>query len=98
MGVDDNLRAQGDLTGHIEENIERVVAIQHREWEERSDSQRRVEHVSRIIGRPMYLMGLLAFTALWIAVNLGAPRFGWAAFDPLPFPFLDGVSSSNLLP
>ena len=86
---------QGDdsLAGHIEGNIESIVAIQRREWEERPPSQRRVEQISRIIGQPMYLVGLLIFTIVWIVCNLGAPALGWHSLDPFPFPLLDGILS-----
>jgi len=44
------------LSEHIDQNIESVVALQRREWESVSLSQRRVERVSRFIGRPSYLI------------------------------------------
>jgi len=59
--------ASGSLSDHIEQNIESVVALQRREWEQTSVSQRRVERVSRFVGRPAYLVGILGFVVLWIA-------------------------------
>jgi uncharacterized membrane protein len=87
------LLGEDSLAGKIEGNIESIVAIQRREWEERPASQRRVEQISRIIGQPMYRVGLLFFTIAWIACNLGAPSLGWQTFDPFPFPLLDGILS-----
>jgi uncharacterized membrane protein len=86
-------QSEDSLAGKIEGNIESIVAIQRRESEERPTSQRRVEQISRIIGQPMYLVGLLIVTILWVAFNLGAPALGWHSFDAFPFPFLDGLLS-----
>jgi len=83
--------ASASITTHIEQNIERVIAIHRREWEQTSASQRRVERVSRFVGRPAYLIGVLAFVALWIGCNLEAPMLGSRALDPPPFPMLQGL-------
>jgi uncharacterized membrane protein len=79
------------LSEHIGQNIESVVALQRREWEMTSLSQRRVERVGRFIGRPAYLVGLLVFVAIWIAVNLGLVSSGRTPWDPLPFELLAGL-------
>jgi len=86
-------QSEDSLAEHIEGNIESIVAIQRREWEERPLSQRRVEQMSRVIGRPMYLVGLLVFTVLWVAVNVCAAALGRRALDPFPFELLDGILS-----
>lgn len=79
------------LSDHIEQNIESVVALQRREWEQTSVSQRRVERISRFLGRPAYLIGIVGFVALWIGSDLEAPEIGWRAFDPPPFTILQGL-------
>ena len=81
----------GSLSKHIEQNIESVVALQRREWEQTSASQRRVESVSRFVGRPAYLVGILGFVALWMASGWEAPRLGLKSFDPAPFSLLQGL-------
>jgi len=78
---------------HLDQNIDTVLEVQKREWETRPRSQRFVDRMSRIIGRPMFLIGLLGFTGTWIALNILAPRFGQVVFDPFPFPLLDGIVS-----
>ena len=83
--------ASGALSDHIEQNIESIVALQRREWEQTSESQRRVESVSRFVGRPAYLVGILGFVALWIASDLEAPKLGLKPFDPPPFSVLQGL-------
>lgn len=52
-------------------------------------AQRRVEVIGRWLGRPLYLVGLLAAIALWVGINLmRQSRVGW---DPPPFELLDGA-------
>ena len=82
--------AQKTLARHIEQNIESIVALQKREWETVGPAQRRVERVGRFVGRPVYLVGMLALILLWIVANVANP---WAAgpWDPPPFEMLDGV-------
>jgi uncharacterized membrane protein len=79
------------LSDHIDQNIESVVALQRREWEMTSLSQRRVERVGRFMGRPLYLVGLLAFVAIWVAANLGMLWSRSAPWDPVPFEMLDSL-------
>src|ERR1017187_4724092 len=81
------------LSGHIDQNIESVVALQRREWESVSISQRRVERLGRFIGRPMYLIVLLGIVAAWLVYNSAAAVWGWKSFDAPPFEMLDGIMS-----
>jgi len=81
------------LSGHIDQNIESIVSLQRREWESVSLSQRRVERLSRFIGRPVYLVALLGVVAGWIVYNSTAPLWGRRPFDAPPFEMLDGIMS-----
>jgi uncharacterized membrane protein len=85
--------APAPLSDHINENIEGVVALQRREWDATSASQRRFERVSRLVARPAYLMGVLLFSLAWMAFNLGCARFGLTPFDPPPFQWLEMLVS-----
>jgi uncharacterized membrane protein len=85
--------APAALSDHISQNIEGVVALQRREWEATSASQRRFERVSRFVGRPAYLAGVLVFSLAWMAFNLVCARFGLAPFDPPPFQWLEMLVS-----
>ena len=84
------------LSDHIDQNIETMAALQRRESEMTSASQRLVERMSRFIGRPAYLLGLLVFVVGWVATNVGTP-FGIASFDPPPFEMLDGILTFSAL-
>jgi uncharacterized membrane protein len=88
--------ATGSLSEHIDQNIESVAALQRRERGMTSASQRLVERISRIIGRPAYLVVLLAVVVAWVSTNVLAP-FGMTAFDPPPFELLDGVLTFSAL-
>ena len=81
------------LSEHIDQNIESVVELQRREWETVSLSQRRVERLSRFIGRPMYLIVLLGIVAAWVVYNSTAAVWGLKPFDAPPFELLDGIMS-----
>jgi uncharacterized membrane protein len=43
----------------------------------------------------VYFGGLLLFVSGWIVADLDGPRLGLAAFDPSPFPLLQGVIALN---
>lgn len=79
------------LSQHIGQNIETIVALRRSEWEQTSPSQRRLERISRFIGRPMYLLAIMIIALAWISWNLTAPRVGLQSFDPLPFSILQGL-------
>jgi uncharacterized membrane protein len=81
------------LTDHIDQNIEAVVAFQRREWEQTTASQRYAERVGRWIGRPVYLVGILSVSVLWVALNVALRALGHTAPDPFPFEMLQGVLS-----
>ena len=62
---DSNVEAESPLTddlspGQIDQNIGDIVAFQAREHEKVGASQRRLEVVSTLIGRPLYLVSLLS--------------------------------------
>ena len=90
---DPRRRDVDSLSGHIDQNIESIVSLQRREWETVSLSQRRVERLSRFIGRPVYLVALLMVVAAWVVYNSTAPAWGLRSFDALPFEMLNGILS-----
>ncbi|HEY6454297.1 MAG TPA: DUF1003 domain-containing protein [Steroidobacteraceae bacterium] len=82
-----------DRPANLDQNIDRVLEVRKREREQRSAAHRLVDRISRIIGRPLYLLGLSGFAGAWIVFNVLAPQFGYSTFDPSPFPLLDGILS-----
>ena len=83
----------GDRPANLDQNIDSVLEVRKREREQRSAAHRLVDRISRIMGRPLYLLGLFLFAGTWIAMNLLAAKYGRTAFDPSPFPLLDGILS-----
>lgn len=89
--IHDTLSLSGlDPIGH---NIEAIVAFYAREERKISQSQRRLEHLSGFIGRPLYLGSILLFVALWMLTNIVARAWGLVEFDPGPFFGLQGIVS-----
>lgn len=83
--------ASGSLAGRINQNIEGIVAFHEREQLKIGNSQRRLETVSGLVSRPLYLITVLSFVVLWVSGNALAARFGLTPLDPAPFPRLQGL-------
>ncbi|HJV03060.1 MAG TPA: DUF1003 domain-containing protein [Burkholderiaceae bacterium] len=75
----------------ISQNIENILAFYLREEQNISRSQRVLETVSNALGQPFYLGAIVLFVALWILANIAMSQSGFAAFDPPPFPWLQGI-------
>ncbi|MHB0990585.1 MAG: DUF1003 domain-containing protein [Burkholderiales bacterium] len=87
-----------ETSQQIDQNIEKVLAFYQREDSKLGPLQRTVELASNYIGRPMFLALLVLFIFSWLFFNIDGPRFGWHAFDPPPFVYLQGlVTLSSLL-
>ena len=82
-----------DPPEHVAENIETILAFYRREEERISASQRTLERLGRLLGRPAFLAITLAFVASWIA----AQTLGWLHFDPPPFFWLQGILGLSAL-
>jgi uncharacterized membrane protein len=79
------------LSAQVSSNIRSIAAFQEREHGKLGDSERRLDRLGDVIGRPLYLAVLLSLVVLWIGANLYAQHLGAAPFDPPPFPALQGV-------
>jgi uncharacterized membrane protein len=77
----------------ISQNIEVIGDYNKREDERMGRAQRLLERLSAAMGRPLFLVALLAFVALWVTANLLALRIGFAPFDRPPFAKLQGLVS-----
>jgi uncharacterized membrane protein len=85
------LGTAAQLSEPITQNISDIVELQEKELAEMSAAQRRLEGLSRRVGRPGYIVGLLIAVAVWIALNLLRAQLGLRPFDPPPFQGLQGV-------
>lgn len=79
------------LSDHIGQNIQSVAALHERSREALSGSQRRMERVGLFVGGPTYLTALVTLVVLWVLANAFAARLGLRAWDPAPFPWLQGI-------
>jgi len=75
----------------ITQNIESIAAFYKREDEKVTGSQRIVEAVSNVVGRPIFLGCIVLFVTLWILANVFARQMGTVEFDPPPFYWLGGI-------
>ena len=81
----------------ISQNIEAVQEFYTREDQKISRSQRILEHISRVIGKPIYLGAILLFVTLWICANAVLRTLGLQEFDATPYFWLQGVVSLGAL-
>jgi uncharacterized membrane protein len=88
---DSDGKSTGASRDQISQNIETILAFYTREEKKISRAQRVLENISRFAGRPLYLVLILLFVALWILANVVARGYGMAVFDPAPFFWLQGV-------
>ncbi len=79
------------LPDHITQNIEAVKTLHTRADDNLSASQRSIETVSTLLGRPGFFYGSLCFVVVWVLSNLFSPFFGVAPFDPAPYHWLQGI-------
>jgi uncharacterized membrane protein len=87
------IMANSTITDHIAQNIEAVVALQRREWDTVPPAQRRLERISRLVARPLYLVGILGFVLVWMGANEVISLAGGTPFDPLPYQLLEFLLS-----
>src|SRR5580704_8627090 len=80
------------LTEQIQQNVASIAALLLHEREKTSTpAQLRLEHLSRLVGRPFYLLTLLGFVAAWLIFNTAAPVLQLQPFDRPPFQWLQGI-------
>ena len=87
----DTATVAGAESGQISQNIAAVHDFYTREELKRSVSQRHAESISRAMGRPVFLVAILVFVAIWVGVNLVSIMVGKAPFDDAPFFWLQGL-------
>ena len=79
------------LSGHVSQNIETIVAFHEREQRKVGSAQRRLEQLSGLVARPLYLVLMLVVVVLWALWNALSIHYGRVPFDPPPFPRLQGL-------
>jgi len=79
---------RSDISETISQNIENVAVFNQQENSKIHSSQRYLETIGAVVGRPAYVITLLAVLVIWIAGNGAAAQLGYRAFDPPPFYWL----------
>src|ERR1700720_3816492 len=65
------------ILGHINSNIESMVAFHEREQDKRSQWQQSLERIGALLGRPVYLASLAGVVVTWVAGNALARTLGF---------------------
>ncbi|HEY6926010.1 MAG TPA: DUF1003 domain-containing protein [Steroidobacteraceae bacterium] len=85
------------MADHISQNVGSILALHRRESQTLTPAQRRLERVGRFVGRPLFLIEVIVFVAVWVAFNWLAPIVHFTPFDPPPFAWLDGILTFTAL-
>jgi uncharacterized membrane protein len=85
------------LPSHTQENLELLEKLDHRVESGVSGVQRAIERISAIFGSPAYFVFSVMFIFAWAALNAWGAHAGWRHVDAPPFPWLQGMVSSNAL-
>ncbi len=81
----------GSERDQISQNIDAVHEFYLRENQKISPSQRILERIGHLVGKPAFLGFILLFVALWIFANTLLHALGLPEFDRPPFFWLQGI-------
>ena len=83
------LDAQIEVPPHVAETIQ-SIALLHAEHHRKSTlAERIVDRLTLFVGRPAFLLALLAAAVLWMAANITILLGGGAPLDPPPFSWME---------
>jgi uncharacterized membrane protein len=86
-----------DLSSSAKENLELLTRIDDLEHAKVSGVQLLIERISALLGSPAYFIFAVTFITLWILINRWGAQAGWPHVDAPPYPWLQGIVSSNAL-
>jgi uncharacterized membrane protein len=86
-----------ELSAPAKENLELLARFDDREHARISGTQLAIERISAFFGSPAYFVFATVFIVSWILINLWGTHAGWVHVDKPPFPWLQGMVSSNAL-
>ena len=79
------------------DNIDAVASFSEEEAATISGWQIAIERISAFCGSAAYFAAVVSFIVIWAGVNAWAAKRGWYSLDAPPFPWLQGIVSSNAL-
>jgi uncharacterized membrane protein len=77
-----------DVAEEVRETAEAIAALHAAHRAGRSRVQAAVERLLTHLSMPAFLAVVTGLVGVWIAANELLPPFGYAAFDPRPYPLL----------
>jgi uncharacterized membrane protein len=80
-------------TREVADTVETIVRMHARAQHDVGPHVRRIVRMSAAIGRPLFLLTVVALVVAWIGLNVAAPRVGVRAMDAPPFSWLQGALS-----
>ena len=86
-----------NLSSSAKGNLELLTRFEAGEDAEISGIQLVIERISGFFGSPAYFAFALAFIIVWMLLNGWAAHAGFHPIDEPPFPWLQGLVSSNAL-
>jgi len=86
-----------ELSESAKGNLEMLEVMEQRETAAISGLRLQIERVSSRLGSPAYLLFVIVFIVGWVSFNAWGLHAGWSHFDDPPFPWLQGLVSSNAL-
>lgn len=88
-----SLSALGTISSQAANTVATVVALHERAQLAAGPSVRRISRMSAALGRPTFLVSVMAAVGTWMLVNVAASRLGLVPLDAPPFPWLQGAVS-----
>jgi uncharacterized membrane protein len=86
-----------ELSDFAKGNLELLEIMERRETAEISGLRLKIERASSWFGSPAYLLFVILFIVSWVCLNAWGLHAGWSHLDDPPFPWLQGLVSSNAL-
>src|ERR1700676_2929181 len=86
-----------NLSSTAKGNLELLTKFKDGEEAQISGVQLLIERISGFFGSPAYFAFAVAFIVIWMLVNAWGTHAGWRHVDAPPFPWLQGLVSSNAL-
>jgi uncharacterized membrane protein len=96
-GPEKSAEEPAELGSSAKENLELLAKFDDRDQAKVSGIQLVIERISGFFGSPAYFVFCLLFITSWIIINLLGLHAGWRHVDAPPFPWLQGMVSSNAL-
>jgi uncharacterized membrane protein len=81
------------IPAHIEETVQAIARLEADHQRRATPGERLMERMTALIGRPRFLVWIVAGAVSWALANTVSLQFAHGAPDPPPFYWLQGVAS-----